>query len=375
MLRRLIAWTGVGVVLVVAGALLFAWSGLYNVAASKGHFAVTAWLLQLAMRSSVQTHAGDVAPPPLDDPRLIAIGAGHYASGCEPCHGSPGRPRNPIALQMLPPPPDLRERLDWTDAELFWIIRNGIKYAGMPAWVAPERKDEVWAIVAFLRRLPALGPEDYRRLAMGDDRRPAADAGAESAFFEAPTDAPLAACVRCHGLDGEGRANGAFPRLSIQSPAYLEAALRAYASGKRASGIMQPVAAVLDDGARAALAAHYGRARPSTAAPQDASAADAGRRIALEGEPQAGVVACASCHGASRAADVPALAGQYEAFIIDQLRLFREGVRGGEKAAVMKAVADRMSEAQIAAVASWYASLAEAAPRSAVRAPLRGDER
>ncbi len=349
---------GIALAAVALAAVLIAWSGIYSVAASKDHFAITARFLEFALRNSVRTHAGDEPQPDLSNGRLITIGAGHYQGGCAACHGAPGEPRNPIPLQMLPAPPYLGEKLDWTDDELFWIVRHGIKYAGMPAWVAPERKDEVWAVVAFLRAFPQLSPEEYRRLSLGEAAAVDAVASAPAFDFGTPAAGPVAACVRCHGLDGDGRANGAFPRLSLQSPAYIEAALRAYAGGKRASGIMQPIAAVLDDAARARLAAHYGRDRRPSVPPPAGAGAGIGRRIALEGVPEEGVVACESCHGADRAADVPALAGQYEAFIIDQLRLFRSGARGGEKAVVMKSVADRMSEAQIAAVAAWYASLA-----------------
>jgi hypothetical protein len=69
---------------------------------------------------------------------------------------------------MLPSPPDLSTAVrDWRDRELFWIVKHGIKYTGMPAWVAAQRDDEVWAIVAFLRRLPTLDAAGYRELALG----------------------------------------------------------------------------------------------------------------------------------------------------------------------------------------------------------------
>ena len=160
--------------LYAAGALvllgfLFLWSGVYTVAASRGHWAVTEWLLTFAMRNSVKTHAIGIEPPPLDQPDLVTLGAGHFHGGCAFCHGAPGVPVGPVADSMLPPPPDLATQMrPWRDRELFWIVKHGIKYTGMPAWPAQQRDDEVWAVVAFLRRLPALDADGYRALALGD---------------------------------------------------------------------------------------------------------------------------------------------------------------------------------------------------------------
>ena len=87
-----------------AGALvllgfLFPWSGVYNVAASRGHWAVVEWLLAFVMRNSVKTHATGIEPPPLDRPDLVTLGAGHFHGGCACCHGAPGMPAGPVARQ------------------------------------------------------------------------------------------------------------------------------------------------------------------------------------------------------------------------------------------------------------------------------------
>src|SRR5687767_3971592 len=153
-----------------AGALvllgfLFLWSGIYTVAASRGHWAVTEWLLTFAMRNSVKTHAQGIEVPPLGNADLVTLGAAHFHSGCAYCHGAPGIPISPIARAMLPPPPDLATNMrSWRDRELFWIIKHGIKYTGMPAWSVQQRDDEVWALAAFVRRLPGLDAARYREL-------------------------------------------------------------------------------------------------------------------------------------------------------------------------------------------------------------------
>src|SRR5690606_18082276 len=217
------------------GAALFVSAGLVPIAASEGHWPVTRWLLQFAMRRSVATSALDVPPPPLDDPALVLKGAGHYATNCLPCHGAPGRPRPPLVRQMLPQPPDLRAKVPgMTSRELFRVVKHGIKYTAMPAWVARERDDEVWAMVAFLQRLPDLDARQFESLAYGE-RAGQRDAAEGLVPLEAQGQGALANCVRCHGSDGAGRGNGAFPRLAGQSEDYLRASLQAYASGERNS--------------------------------------------------------------------------------------------------------------------------------------------
>ena len=79
---------------------------------------------------------------------------------------------------MTPPPPFLPEKVpQWQPHELFWIVRHGVKFTGMPAWPALGRTDEVWAMVAFLRRLPEMEPEAYRALATGDPAEAQSHAG------------------------------------------------------------------------------------------------------------------------------------------------------------------------------------------------------
>src|SRR3546814_3075984 len=148
---------------------------------------------------------------------------------------------------MLPLPPDLPDtRGAWDAAELFWIVKNGLKYTGMPAWVARDRDDEVWAVVAFLRRLPGLGAEEYlelSRLPDGDASGRSIEESARLIASAGPVGDDLIACARCHGLTGNGGGARAFPRLAGQNKRYLLQSLRNYADGSRPSGLMQPVAA------------------------------------------------------------------------------------------------------------------------------------
>lgn len=362
-------WRALAVVAAIAlGGLLFVSVGGMPIAASEGHWPVTRVFLKFVMRRSVATSTIGTDVPPLDDPAMALKGAGHYATSCMPCHGAPGHPRPLVVRRMVPEPPYLPGLVDTLEAdELFWVVKHGIKYTAMPAWVAQERDDEVWAMVAFLQRLPRLDAARFDAMAYGERAAELRDAGAAAGLAQvtAPRSRALDNCVRCHGSDGAGRGNGAFPRLAGQSAAYLRASLAAYARGTRHSGVMQPVAAELDEGEIARLARYFeaqpGRRR-ATAGKDDAAAIARGKALALHGAPERRIPSCVECHGPGTAARnpyYPGLAGQYPDYLVLQLELFQRGERGGTGyAPVMRTIASRLDERDIRDLALYYASLA-----------------
>ena len=151
----------------VLGATVVIASGLYNVGATNPHWPLTHWILETARTRSIQAHAkGIVAPSGLDDPAKVVIGTEHFAAHCAICHGAPGVPPGDIAHGLYPPPPDLTGiARTYTPAELFWILKNGIKSTGMPSW-NDHGDDELWATVAFLEKLPRMSEDDYGKLVM-----------------------------------------------------------------------------------------------------------------------------------------------------------------------------------------------------------------
>lgn len=350
-----------------AGGLLFAWLGLAPVAASSGHWPITRWFLHFAMRNAVETRSLGTEVPNLRDPALVLKGAGHYATGCAPCHGAPGESRSLVVQHITPEPPFLPDRISrWQAPELFWIVKNGIKFTAMPAWPARQRDDEVWAVVAFLQEMPAMSPARYEQLAFG--ARADAGPGGEAATdrlrpLSDPPGPPLDNCVRCHGERGLGRGSGAFPKLAGQKPDYLLASLRAFARGERHSGIMQAVAAGLNEAAMVDLSKHYAArpAGPGGAALPDPGAVDRGRRLARQGDPKRGIPSCVDCHGPAQEATnpyYPRLDGQYPDYLAQQLRLFQSGRRGGSPYAhVMEVAAEGLDRAQIHDLAAYYGSL------------------
>lgn len=363
-IRTILIGLGALIVVAPAAAVVFAWSGLYNVAASSGHLPPVRWFLHFGMENSVETYALGVAAPPLDDPALSERGMLYFPSGCAPCHGAPGTTRSPITKQMLPPPPELDDTsMHWEPEQLFRIVKHGIKYTGMPAWPSPTRDDEVWAIVAFLQSMKTITPEAYRAATSLDVQQPeAARAIAREGLVVGPF-----ACASCHGLRGQGSPLGSVPRLAGQKAAYLEAAMIDFALGARPSGMMQTPAVHLDERQRRDLAQYYASISPEPADGRESVDADVkvlqhGGAIASVGDASRGIPACSACHGQDGHArntnpEYPVLAGQHASYLANQLQLFRAGDRGGRHAQIMSMAVRNLTDDDISATALYYSRL------------------
>lgn len=162
------AFSVIFIALVVPLAALSAYllSGSYNVAANVPHWKATVWFLELVRERSIATHSKRVDLPPLENPNLFEKGFSHYHALCRLCHDAPGYQRGEFARGLNPSPPKLTSENTQgrTDEELYWIIKNGIKMTGMPSFSSTHSTEEMAAIVAFLRRLPALKPDEYRSM-------------------------------------------------------------------------------------------------------------------------------------------------------------------------------------------------------------------
>ncbi|MGH6736671.1 MAG: c-type cytochrome [Methyloceanibacter sp.] len=161
------------IVLGAAGALLAAiaaiavvvYSGLYNVAADIPHTKPVFWLIETMRERSVAVRATDLAVPgDLDNADRIVSGAGQYADMCAGCHLAPGMKRTEMSRGLYPRAPELRRGSDLSPAEEFWVVKHGIKATGMPAWGVTHSDEMLWDVVAFLRKLPELSPEQYQAL-------------------------------------------------------------------------------------------------------------------------------------------------------------------------------------------------------------------
>ena len=92
--------------------------------------------------------------------QIVRDGLEHFADHCSSCHGNDGRGATDFGRGLFPPPPDLRDAPTqrMTDGELFYIIENGVRFTGMPAFAtgSAEGEAESWKLVHFIRHLPRL---------------------------------------------------------------------------------------------------------------------------------------------------------------------------------------------------------------------------
>lgn len=159
---------GITTVVVLAvlalGGLAFMYSGSYNVAATDGHTGLVQWALETTKDRSIGARSAAVSHPPLFDSALVVSGFDGFRGMCVECHGAPGVDPGINGQGLNPEPPELGEEAhEFTDAELFWITKHGVKFTGMPAFGPTHADRDLWGVVAFIRELEEMTPEEYAR--------------------------------------------------------------------------------------------------------------------------------------------------------------------------------------------------------------------
>lgn len=160
--------TAILAVLAAIGAILFIYSGIYDVSAKSADPALERWALHTTMLKSA-ARAGEKLPRPSDqalkNPENIRAGLNHYDAMCMDCHGAPGIKPQSSGFELYPEPPDLAgPASEMKPRTLFWIVKNGIKMTGMPAWSKALSDKQIWDVVAFLKQLPGMTPKQYDQL-------------------------------------------------------------------------------------------------------------------------------------------------------------------------------------------------------------------
>lgn len=176
---------------------------------------------------------------------------------------------------------------------------------------------------------------------------------------------PQEICGTCHGLDGISRM-AKFPKLAGQKADYLERQIREFREGRRRndSGQMATVVTEISEEQIADVARYFSSLPPPAPQPGELDAASRERAETLfnAGDRLAGVPACRGCHGAGEQAgngrvEGPHLTAQHEAYLAKQLRDFRSRARANDAGGVMRRVAARLSDADIAALARFLAAM------------------
>jgi mono/diheme cytochrome c family protein len=161
---RILALIGALAVIGAIAAAIFFFGGFFSVAEveEKG---VVGWAKATVRAASVSRHAQGAPPISLDDAATVQAGARAFATiGCVNCHGGPGVNWAKFSEGLQPVPADLKEMATARSApELFWVIKNGITMTGMPSFGAAGATDQqIWTIVAFIKKLPTLTDADYK---------------------------------------------------------------------------------------------------------------------------------------------------------------------------------------------------------------------
>ena len=151
--------------LIVAGAFaLFLWFRSHGFSAKAEPSWLEAKLARQARRIAIPADAKELKNPfELTDERLKESRE-HFIEHCSMCHGILGRGDASIGRNLYPKVPNMNEAntQQLTDGELFYVISNGVRFTGMPAWGSEDSPESIWGLVAFIRRLPKLSSEEIK---------------------------------------------------------------------------------------------------------------------------------------------------------------------------------------------------------------------
>lgn len=205
-------------------SLAFLYSGLYNVGADDQHLRPVYWALETLRERSIAVRAGQIDVPALDDPQMLLAGGADYNDMCSGCHLKPGKASSDISSGLYPRPPNLAMSssehghgdtgrgdahgdLKASAARQFWIIKHGIKASGMAAFGPSHDDARIWAMVAFLQKLPSLDATQYQILTARENEGAGHEEHAEGSAAmpshgsmptAAASDSPIAAVEAFH---------------------------------------------------------------------------------------------------------------------------------------------------------------------------------
>ncbi|HZC24808.1 MAG TPA: c-type cytochrome, partial [Candidatus Binatia bacterium] len=137
--------------------------------------AVEASLATTMRRAAIPSRYKTVRSPIAATPDVIHEGMAHWADHCATCHANNGSGDTMYGKTMYPRPPDMRQRdtQGLSDGELYYVIKNGVRLTGMPAFGAPGDNDlDSWKLVAFIRHLPSLSQSEELEMGKMNPKSP-----------------------------------------------------------------------------------------------------------------------------------------------------------------------------------------------------------
>jgi mono/diheme cytochrome c family protein len=161
----------------VLGVLIFIWIGSRGISARVEPGRLETAVARTMRRLAIPRGDRNRENPVVATPEVIAAGRAHYADHCAACHANDGSGETQIGLGLYPKPPDMRlsPTQSLTDGELFYIIENGVRLTGMPAWSTGTEEGEQasWHLVHFIRHLPDVSEPELEEMETLNPRSPA----------------------------------------------------------------------------------------------------------------------------------------------------------------------------------------------------------
>ena len=166
---------------------LFIWFGFFNVSAKDKHWDITTVLLSVIKDRSVDIRSSNIDVPAVVDQEMISRGAKNYDAMCAQCHLAPGLEPTELQRGLYPKPPIFHKfaRSDEDLAATFWVIKNGLKMTGMPAWGDMHTEQQIWELVAFLNKAKGLSLQQYKEW-VGEGGHTHAGDGHDSGHLDGP---------------------------------------------------------------------------------------------------------------------------------------------------------------------------------------------
>jgi mono/diheme cytochrome c family protein len=127
-------------------------------------------------RLAIPSSARNLSNSMQSSPELLVEARRHFADHCASCHGNDGSGMTEMGQKLNPRVPDMRaaETQNLSDGELYYIIENGVRFTGMPAWGTGGTNDhDTWHLVLFIRHLPNMTKEDMQDMQNSNPRSPA----------------------------------------------------------------------------------------------------------------------------------------------------------------------------------------------------------
>ena len=151
----------------VAGAAAFGWVTIRRgFSARDNPSALEVYVAKTARNLSIPASERDAKNPFAPTAEVLSEARAHFADHCATCHGNDGSGKTEIGQNLYPKTPDLRqsETQDLTDGHIYYIIHNGIRLTGMPAWGDPDKDDDSWKLVLFIRHLPQMTLQEMKEM-------------------------------------------------------------------------------------------------------------------------------------------------------------------------------------------------------------------